>query len=101
MAFGDADLGVFTADFGVTVEFGGSTAQALFDQPTGTKLADQQFGGFEVTVPAIRLPYTAFSPMPTEGNTVTVDGTDYTVSEKEADCDGSFVRYALKAVANA
>jgi len=98
MAFGDADLTVFTADFGVPVEFGGGTVSALFDQPTETKLADAGFGGFEVTVPAIRIPYNAFSPMPAEGDTLTVDGTDYTVAEKFADCDGSFVRYTLKAV---
>jgi hypothetical protein len=97
MAFGDSDLAVFTADFGVTVEFGGSSANGIFDQPTDTKLADMGFGGLEVTAPAVRLPYTAFTPMPTEGDTVTVNGTDYVVAEKHADVDGAFIRYCLKA----
>ncbi|HEY1502581.1 MAG TPA: hypothetical protein VGF88_23605 [Acidobacteriaceae bacterium] len=97
MAFGDADLGVFTADFGVTVEFGGTSALANLDQPQKMFLGDHGYAGVDVAVPAIRLPFNAFSPMPEEEDTLTVDGADYVVGCVEAEGDGGFVRIDLKA----
>lgn len=96
MAFGDADLGVFFADMGVAVTFGGSTVQGLFDKPTQIKLSDQGFGGVETGFPAVRLPYNAFSPMPINGQSITVDGTVYTVAEVTAESDGKIVCLELK-----
>lgn len=98
MHFGDADLPTFFADFGVAVIFGGSTVKGNLDQPLQVKLADQGFGGVEVGFPGVHLPYNAFSPMPTTGDTVSVDGTDYTVGEITAEGDGAVVCLELKAV---
>lgn len=97
--FGDADLPVFFADFGVPVFFGSQgPVQGNFDQPVQIKLADEGFGGTETTMPEVRLPYNAFSPMPTEGDVITVNGTQYSVSEKTAESDGAVVCHTLKAV---
>lgn len=95
--FGDSDLGVFTADFGVVVQFAGSQANGIFDKPIKTGLADEGFGGINTTRPTLRLAYNAFAPMPEQGNTITVDGTDYTIADEDADTDGAFVWYPLKA----
>jgi hypothetical protein len=97
MAFGDSDLGVFTDDFGVTVRFNGSTATGIFDKPIKTALADQGFGGFSSNRPTIKLAYNAFDTMPSPGDPITVDDVDYTIADEEADTDGAFVTYPLKA----
>lgn len=94
--FGDNDLGVFFGDFGVTVQFGGSSAQGILDQPEMIKLADRGFGGFNTVVPTIRLPYNAFSPMPEETDTLVVNGQNYTVTEQTAESDGGVIVYSLK-----
>jgi len=98
MAFGDSDLSVFTADFGVAVEFGGSTAQGNFDAPQKNLGGDSGFGGVDTSIPRVHLPFNAFSPMPQEEQTVTVDGTDYLVGAVTAEGDGKFVCIDLKAV---
>lgn len=95
--FGDADLPSFFADFGVDVVFRGVTVKGNFDRPVQIKLADQGYGGVETGFPAVRLPYNAFSPMPTEGDAVNVDGTAYTVAEVTAESDGAVVCLELKA----
>jgi hypothetical protein len=97
--FGDADLPVFFADFGVPVIFGTQPAQkGNFDRPVQIKLADQGFGGVETAFPSVELPYNAFSPMPDSGDVLNVNGTNYTVSEPTAQSDGGVVCYELKAV---
>lgn len=97
--FGDADLPAFFADMGVPVLFGSQPAQkGLFDQPAQIKLADEGFGGVETGMPEVRLPYNAFSPMPTEKDVITVNGTQYTVSEVTAEGDGAVACLYLKAV---
>lgn len=96
--FGDADLPVFFADFGVPVIFAGVTVLGNFNRPVQIKLADQGFGGVETAFPSVELAYNAFSPMPGPGDEVNVDGTDYTVSEPTAISDGAIVCYELKAV---
>jgi hypothetical protein len=97
--FGDADLSVFFADFGVPVFFGSQgPVKGIFDRPMQIKLADDGFGGTETGMPEVRLPYNAFSPMPTEGDVITVDGTQYSVSEKTREGDGAVVCHSLKAV---
>lgn len=94
--FGDSDLGVFTADFGVVVQFQGSSANGIFDQPQKTALADEGFGGISTTRPTIRLAHNAFTPMPEPNETIFVDGTEYAIADEEAESDGAFVWYPLK-----
>jgi hypothetical protein len=97
--FGDADLPVFFADFGVPVLFGTQPAtKGNFNRPEQIKLADQGFGGVETAFPSVELAYNAFSPMPDSRDVVNVDGTNYTVSEPTAVSDGAIVCYDLKAV---
>jgi hypothetical protein len=94
--YGDADLAVFTADFGIAVTFQGSTAKGILNQPQKTALADQGFGGISTTRPTIRLPYNAFTPMPEPGETINVDGVDYAIADEDAESDGAFVWFPLK-----
>lgn len=96
MAFGDSDLPAFFADMGVEVTFNGTTAMGLLDNPTEIKLAAQGFGGFETQMPAIRLPYNAFTPMPVERDEIDIDGLAYIVSEPAAEGDGKIICYSLK-----
>ena len=96
--FGDADLPTFFADFGVAVIFQGVTRLGNFDRPVDVKLAEMGFGGAIVATPAVRMPYNAFAVMPKSGDAVNVDGTDYTVSEPQAEADGAVVCYELKKV---
>lgn len=98
MPFGDSDLPAFFGDFGVDVTFNGVTVLGLMDNPVAVKLADRGFGGFETQMPALRLPYNAFTVMPVETDQITVDGVLYSVSERTAEGDGKIVCYALKAV---
>jgi hypothetical protein len=94
--YGDADLPTFFADFGVPVNFQGVASKGNFDRPVDVKLSEQGFGGAIIATPAVRLPYNAFRPMPKSRDLVTVDGTDYTVSEPTSEADGAVVCYELK-----
>jgi hypothetical protein len=96
--FGDSDLPVFFADFGVPVIFGTNTVLGNFNRPVQTKLADQGFGGVDTAFPSVELAYNAFSPMPVSGDALNVNGTAYTVSEPTAVSDGAIVCYDLKKV---
>jgi hypothetical protein len=96
--FGDADLGVFTADMGVPVLFGGVMVKGILNKPIATKLADEGFGGISVQQTTIELPYNAFTTMPEQGAAIVVNGISYTVADEAADIDGAFLRYPLKAV---
>jgi hypothetical protein len=96
MIFRSNDLGVMFAGFGVPVQFNGSIAQGIFDQPEVIRLADRGFGGVEAANPAIKLPYNAFNPMPASRDTLVVDGQTYTVIEHTTDGDGAIITYALK-----
>lgn len=98
MAFGDADLAIFTADMGVPVVFGGINVNGLLNKPIATKLADEGFGGISMQQTTIELPYNAFNPMPEQGQTIVVAGISYTIADEAADVDGAFLRYPLKAV---
>jgi hypothetical protein len=97
--FGDVDLPVFFADFGVLVTFGSNTVKGIFNRPVQIKLADQGFGGVETSFPSVELPYNAFDPMPDSRDAINVNGTDYTVSAPTAVSDGAVICYDLKAVA--
>jgi hypothetical protein len=101
--FGQRDLRAFFRPMGVPVAFGGvstypddgSPVMGLLDTPLQIKLQDVGIGGAQVELPELRLPFNAFSPMPASRDTVTVDGTDYTVSAPTAEDDGAILCYQL------
>jgi IPT/TIG domain len=92
-----ADIGVYCADFGATVVFGGATAQGIFDEPVNTGLSGQGFSGIPTTQPELRLPYNAFSPMPVLNQSITVDGVAFTVSYSSLQWNGLMYYYRLQA----
>jgi hypothetical protein len=97
--FGDSDLAVFfdPTTFGEAfVQFGGSSANGILDQPMAIRLADRGFGGFNASMPSLQLPYNAFSPMPRERDTLSVNGQNYTVTEQTTEGDGAIIRFSLK-----
>jgi hypothetical protein len=96
--FGDSDLPTFFGDMGVPVAFSGKNGLGLFDRPIAIKLADMGYGGIEAQAPLVRLAYNAFSPQPRAGDTIFVNGTQYTVGSAESEADGAVVAYELKAV---
>lgn len=99
MAFGDSDLALFAADFGVAVTFNSATVMGIFDRPQKLSLADEGYGGINTTAPVVRIPFNAFASMPKTTDSITVDGTTYTVDNIDSDADGGFVWLTLMAVA--
>jgi len=97
MIFRSNDLAFMVGGaFGSVVQFNGSTAQGLFDEPEVIRLADQGFGGVQATNPAIKLAYNAFSLMPTNKATLIIDGLAYTVIEHTTSGDAAVISYLLK-----
>lgn len=96
MIFRSNDLALLFADFGVTVQFGGSTALGIFDQPEAIHLADQGFGGIQMVRPSLKLRYNAFNPMPENRQAIEVDGQSYTIAEHTTESDGAIITYSLK-----
>jgi hypothetical protein len=96
MTFRSNDLAFMFAAFGVTVEYGFSSAKGIFDQPEVIRLADHGFGGVEATNPSIKLPFNAFDPMPSNLDSLIVDGRTYTVLDHTADGDGAIITFMLK-----
>ena len=95
--FGDADLPVFFADFGVPCFFNGQSAQGIFDRPLEDKVAEQGWGGITTALPKVRIPYNGFSPaMPRSNDTIVVNGTDYTIVDRTTEEDGAVIGYSLK-----
>jgi hypothetical protein len=96
VAFGDSDLGVFFADMGIPVSFGGVTVLGNFDQPA----MGINFGGGPSSVErqqfAVTVPLGSFSRLLRSGDTVTVDGATYKVKGRELSLDGSIVAYSLE-----
>jgi hypothetical protein len=89
---------------GVPVVFNGTSTYTdgdrvygIFDRPVQIKLMGEGIGGGEVAAPELRLPFNAFNPMPTSRDTLTVNGTDYTVYPPTTEDDGAFLCYELKA----
>ena len=87
---------------GVPVTFGGVSTYpdgvpvlGLFDRPVQMKLLEFGVGGIETALPALTLPFNAFSPMPRRGDAITVDGTSYTVQPATAEDDGALLVYEL------
>jgi hypothetical protein len=96
MTFRSNDLAFLFSAFGVTVEYGTGAAQGLFDQPQVIRLADHGFGGVEADNPTVKLPFNAFDPMPSNLDTLIVDGRTYSVIDHTTDGDAAIITYALK-----
>lgn len=94
--FRSSDLAVMFAAFGVAVQFGGSSAMGIFDQPTTVRLDAHGFGGIETDQPSLKLPANAFNPMPKSQDNLTVDGVEYAVMSRTAADDAAIMVYALK-----
>lgn len=94
--FGDTDLPIFFADMGVSVTFGGVTTKGLIDEPSIIDHMGQRFSGTEAIQRVLTLPFNAFTPMPEPKQTITVDGTNYTIFDRHAMDDGRLVGYGLK-----
>jgi hypothetical protein len=96
MAFGDADLGVFTADFGVAVVYEGQTANGILDTTTDMFMHGEGPGGFERSTVILRVPYNAFSSVPKPMDAITVGGVAYTVKELPEQRDMQITEMYLK-----
>lgn len=97
--FGDSDLGVFFDPnvFGdAVVQFAGSTANGILDQPTALRLANGGVGGFMSQLPRLCLPHNAFNPMPAAKDTIAVNGDSYSVNAPVVSEDGAIFEYQLK-----
>lgn len=106
LVFGVRDLrAMCRPPMGVPVTFNGVSAYpddgtpicGLYDRSIQLKLMDMGIGGMESALPELRLPFNAFSPMPTAGASVLVAGIPYTVNQPTAEDDGAFLCYSLKA----
>lgn len=98
MAFGDSDLPIFFADFGVSVIFGSETTNGIFETPSELENLASNGGSFEQQERVILVASTAFTTPPKPKDSVTVDGTSFTVKSREYIGDGKTIRFRLKAV---
>lgn len=103
MIFGERDLRALNRDMGSPVSFegvskypDGATVKGLFDRPVSFGLMSGGIGGVEVAKPTIRLPFNAFARMPQDGDTITIDGTEYTVNQPTEEDDGAIFCYDLR-----
>lgn len=99
--FGGRDLRAFCST-GRPVTFQGVSAypdgvliRGIVDRPVQMKLMEGGIGGVETATPELRLPCNAFNPMPQDGDSILVDGTEYTVTQPTAEDDGAFLCYEL------
>ena len=99
LTFLDRDLGVMFAGPGcVPVRFGTQPATTgLLDVQSALQLEVPGFSGVEGDQWVLRLPYFAFSPMPSQRDGLTADGKAWTVQDKRLDGDGKVVYLMLKA----
>lgn len=95
MSFGDGDLPVFFADFGVPVVFQGQMALGLVDTPSNIFNHGGGPGGMESERYCLRLAFNAFAAMPYPGKSITVDGVAYTVKTRSKLEDGKIVEFEL------
>jgi hypothetical protein len=100
--FQPADLRAFCRQ-GVPVSFKGVSTYAddgspicgLFDRPVDFKLQTGGVEGVETALPELRLPCNAFSPMPQDGDQISVAGATYVCNQPQQEDDGAFFCYAL------
>lgn len=93
--FGDSDLKVFFADFGVDLTFNGVTVKALDDSYDQRDSGSQSFVDLVDLVTMIQLPYNSFNPMPKRGDTVTLVSTDMKVRDVLQEKDGGVTQLFL------
>lgn len=91
MAFTE-DLDVFLADFGVSCTAGATTALGILDMPSQV-ISD---GMVLTTDYTLRARTSDFGSL-IRGDSITVDGTAYTVRETMLLDDGKFIEIALQA----
>ena len=85
------DLDIFLADFGVSCTAGATTAKGLLDMP-GEVIA----GGMVLSTDySLTARFSDFGTL-THGDSITVDGTAYTVRENRPIGDGKFVEISLQ-----
>ena len=85
------DLDVFLADFGVSCTAGATTAKGILDMPSQV-VSD---GMVLTTDYTLTTRASNFGSL-VRGNSITVDGTSYTVRETMLLGDGKFVQIALQ-----
>jgi hypothetical protein len=85
------DLDIFLADFGVSCTDGAITANGILDMPSQV-ISD----GMVITTDyTLTTRFSSFGSL-IRGDSITVDGTDYTVRETMLLDDGKFVQIALQ-----
>lgn len=78
--FGDSDLAVFTADFGMPVIWNNEPAvNGILDISTDVFSHGAGPGSFERNTVRLQIPYNAFTGIPQPLDAITVDGVAYTV----------------------
>jgi len=85
------DLDVFLADFGVSCTAGATTANGILDMPSQV-VSDGMVLTTDYTLTARASNFGSL----VRGNSITVDGTSYTVRETMLLDDGKFVQIALQ-----
>jgi hypothetical protein len=95
MVIGDSDLGVFFADFSVSVVFQGQTAKGNFDTPADMFDAGGGMSAMEQQRYCIALPFNAFAPVPKSKDSITVDSVAYTVKARKYSEDGKIMTLEL------
>jgi hypothetical protein len=97
--FGDADLDIFTADFGVSVTFTGAPAglKGNLDVADLIGVEHEALAGVLATDRVVIVKTSAVSALRI-GSAITVDGTNYTVRHRTKIDDGAFTLLFLKDV---
>lgn len=99
MAFGDADLDVFTSDFGVPVNFAGAPVglQGNLDVADEIVAARDRFPGMIGTMQVVLIKASAGAGLHI-GDAITVDGQNYKVAHHARIDDSAFLRVYLEDV---
>ena len=78
--FGDSDLPLLFADFGVSVIWNAEpSVLGILDTSADVFAHGSGPGGFERSTVMLRIPFNAFSAIPQPLDAITVDGVNYTV----------------------
>jgi hypothetical protein len=85
------DLDIFLADFGVSCTAGATTANGILDMPSQV-ISDGMVLTTDYTLTARASNFGSL----VRGDSITVDGTAYTVRETMLMTDGKFVQIALQ-----
>lgn len=97
--FGDADLGVFFADFGGATPViwnGESAVNGILDTSTDVFAHGGGPGGMERNTVLLRIPYNAFTATPKPRDPISVGGVNYTVHSLPEQKDMQITEMYLK-----